>query len=115
MLRIGGAPTATSRVLSAFVVQVGIEQATRFDLASGHQVAVTVERDRDRRVAKVGAQSLGVQPGGDPDTGESVAALMEAEPFESRILPAHVGAAAEDAGVGLATLGCWHSERSGRL
>jgi len=63
-------------------------------------VTVAVKSDRDRRVAEVGAQGLGVQPGSDADTGEGVAPLVEAERFEAYLLPARVGAAAKDSGVG---------------
>lgn len=63
-------------------------------------MAIAVERDGDRRMAQVGAQSLGIQSGGDADTGVGVAALVEAKRFEPRLLPACVRAAAQDAGVG---------------
>lgn len=48
-------------------------------------MAVAVERDRDRRVAQIGAQSLRVQSGGDPDAGEGMAALVETEWLESSV------------------------------
>ena len=48
-------------------------------LVAGHQVAVAVERDRDRGVAHVGGERLGVDAGGDHQRGEGVAALVEGD------------------------------------
>lgn len=60
---------------------------------------VAVEGDRDCGGAQVGAQSLGIEVSGDPDAGERVATLVEAERFEARPFPARVCATAEDAGI----------------
>lgn len=84
----------------ALLCQVGVQHRSRFDLAPRHQVAVAVERDRDRRVAEISAQGLGIQPGGDADAGVGMATLVEAEGFEARLFPARVGATTQDAGVG---------------
>lgn len=81
-------------------IQVGVEHRPRLDLAARHQVPVAVERDRDRRVAQVGAQGLGVQSGSDSDAGVGVSALVESEWLQSGFLPARVDAATQDAGVG---------------
>lgn len=78
---------------------------------------VPVERDRDRRVAEVGAQGLGIQSGGDADAGVGMTALVEAERVEVRLLPACVGTTAQDAWVGrpLGVVGTWEEEAVARV
>lgn len=98
------------------MIEIGVQHRSRFDLAARHQVAVAVERDRDRRVAEVGAQGLGIESGGDSDAGEGMATLVEAEQFEARLLPARMDAAAQDAGVGrpLEVVGAREEQAVGR-
>lgn len=62
-------------------------------------MSVAVEGDRDRRVAQVGAQRLGVESGVDRDAGEGVTTLVEAERFQFGVLSALSNAAAKDRGI----------------
>lgn len=41
--------------------EVRIQHRSGFNLATGHELSIAVKRDRDRRVAKVSAQGLGIQ------------------------------------------------------
>ena len=61
-------------------------------------MSVAVQRDRDRRVSQVGAQDLGVDPGGDPDAGEGMAALMESERRQPGFFPLLKGPLAKGTG-----------------
>src|SRR5215216_316858 len=82
--------SAASRLWSGgavLPVQVAVEHAGRLGLVAGHEVAVAVERDRDRAVAHVAAERLGVDAGGDRVGGIAVAALVEADRGKPRLPP----------------------------
>jgi len=79
---------------SGGLVEVGVQHRSGFDLAARHQVPVAVEGNRDRCVAEVRAQGLGVQPGSDADAGEGVATLVETDREGGRQPPSGVGRSA---------------------
>ena len=57
-----------------------------------HEVAVAIERDRDRAVPHVGREGLGIHARGNHQRGKGVAALVQGDPRQPCRLPGLVGA-----------------------
>jgi hypothetical protein len=88
------AASTPSRLLGVLLlgVQVGVEQPRGLLLGAGHQVPITVQSDRDARMAHKRREGLRVQPGGDHQAGECVPALVGRDPVQARLRPCGVGA-----------------------
>jgi hypothetical protein len=69
-------------------------------LVPGQEMAVAVDRDRDRGVAHVGGKSLGVYPCGDHEGGIGVARLMETQGSRPCLGPLLLARAVDDRATG---------------
>jgi hypothetical protein len=71
--------------------EVAVEQTGRLLFGTRHEVPVDIEGDLDRAMAHEGAERLRVHAGVDHQARRGVAAVVEGESLEARLLPSLVG------------------------